>query len=142
MRSRFIDGNPLVDGQSVLDRPEELVTHAASFRSAAAARGALTPDATESREFVERTDFVDDGGDAVLVIAQRLTAAEVQLRLGGISRTGDHSLRIAVDQSGVRGEIETDDPVVKTLLLRLSDERGPPERAIVVIGDGRAGITI
>jgi hypothetical protein len=132
----------LVDGQSVLDRPEELVTHAASFRSAAAARGALTPDATESREFVERTDFVDDGGDAVLVIAQRLTAPEVKLRLGGISRTGDHSLRIAVDQSGVRGEVETDDPVVKTLLLRLSDERGPPERAIVVIGDGRAGITI
>ncbi|TKX40983.1 MULTISPECIES: hypothetical protein [unclassified Halorubrum] len=142
VRSRFIDGNPLVDGQSVLDRPEELVTHAASFRSAAAARGALTPDATESREFVERTDFVDDGGDAVLVIAQRLTAPEVKLRLGGISRTGDHSLRIAVDQSGVRGEVETDDPVVKTLLLRLSDERGPPERAIVVIGDGRAGITI
>jgi hypothetical protein len=142
VRSRFIDGNPLVDGQSVLDRPEELVTHAASFRSAAAARGALTPDATESREFVERTDFVDDGGDAVLVIAQRLTAPEVKLRLGGISRTGDHSLRIAVDQSGVRGEVETDDPVVKTLLLRLSDERGPPERVIVVIGDGRAGITI
>ena len=142
VRSRYVDGNPMVDGRSVLDRPEGLVTHAASFRSASSARGALTPDATESREFVERTDFVDDGGDAVLVIAQRITAPEVRLRLGGISRTGDRSLRIAVDQGGVRGEVETDDPVVKTLLLRLTDERGPPERVIVVIGDGRAGITI
>ena len=76
------------------------------------------------------------------MIAQRLTAPEVRLRLGGISRTGDHSLRIAVDQGGVRGEVETDEPVVKTLLLRLTDERGPPERAIIVIGDGRAGITV
>ena len=142
VRSRYVDGNPMVDDQSVLARPEELLTHAASFRSASSARGALKPDATESRDLVERTDFVDDGGDAVLVIAQRLTAPEVELRLGGISRTGDHSLRIAVDQTGVRGEVETDDPVVKTLLLRLTDERGPPERVIVVIGDGRAGITI
>jgi hypothetical protein len=142
VRSRYVDGNPMVDDRSVLARPEELLTHAASFRSASSARGALKPDATESRDLVERTDFVDDGGDAVLVIAQRLTAPEVRLRLGGISRTGDHSLRIAVDQTGVRGEVETDDPVVKTLLLRLTDERGPPERVIVVIGDGRAGITI
>ena len=142
VRSRYVDGNPMVDERSVLARPEELLTHAASFRSASSARGALKPDATESREFVDRTDFVADGGDAVLVIAQRLTAPEVELRLGGISRTGDHSLRIAVDQTGVRGEVETDEPVVKTLLLRLTDERGPPERAIVVIGDGRAGITL
>ena len=143
VRSRYVDGNPMVDDRSVLARPEELLTHAASFRSAAAARGALKPDATESRAFVERTDFVDDGdGDAILVIAQRLTVPEVQLRLGGISRTGDHSLRIAVDQGGVRGDVETDEPVVKTLLLRLTDERGPPERVMVVIGDGRAGITV
>ena len=142
VRSRSINGNPIVDDRSVLARPEELLTHAASFRSASSARGALKPDATETREFVDRTDFVDDGGDAVLVIAQRLTAEAVRLRLGGISRTGDRSLRIAVDQSGVRGEIETDDPVVRTLLLRLVDERGPPERVIVAIGDGRAGITI
>ncbi|QWC19007.1 hypothetical protein [Halorubrum sp. 2020YC2] len=141
VRSRYVDGNPMVDSRSVLARPEELLTHAASFRSAAAARGALKPDATESRAFVERTDFVDDG-DAILVIAQRLTVPEVQLRLGGISRTGDHSLRIAVDQGGVRGDVETDEPVVKTLLLRLTDERGPPERVMVVIGDGRAGITV
>lgn len=142
VRSRYVDGNPMVDGQSVLARPKDLLTHAASFRSAAAARGALRPDAAESREFVDRTEFVDDGGDAVLVVAQRLTVPEVKLRLGGISRTGDHSLRIAIDQGGVRGEVETDDPVVKTLLLRLTDERGPPERVIVVIGDGRAGITV
>ena len=142
VRSRYVDGNPMVESRSVLARPEELLTHAASFRSASSARGALKPDATESREFVERTDFVDDGGDAVLVIAQRLTAPEVRLRLGGISRTGDRSLRVAVDQGGVRGDVEPDEPVVKTLLLRLSDERGPPERVTVVIGDGRAGITV
>ena len=142
VRSRSVDGNPLVDSRSVLARPEGLLTHATSFRTAASALGALKPDAAAAREFVERTGFVDDGGDAVLVVAQRLTAPEVRLRLGGISRTGDHSLRIAIDQAGVRGEIETDDPVVKTLLLRLTDERGPPERVIVVIGDGRAGITV
>jgi hypothetical protein len=142
VRSRYVDGNPMVDERSVLARPEELLTHAASFRSADAAYDALTPDATESREFVERTEFVDDGGDAVLVVAQRLTAEAVRLRLGGISRTGDRSLRIAVDQGGVRGEVETDDPVVKTLLIRLTDERGPPRRVIVSIGGGRAGITV
>ena len=142
VRSRYVDGNPMVDGQSVLDRPEELLTHAASFRSAAAARGALRTDATESRRFVEETEFVDDGGDAVLVVAQRLTAPEVRLRLGGISRTGDHSLRIAVDQTGVRGEIDPDDPVVKTLLIRLTDDRGPPERVIVALGGQRAGVTV
>lgn len=142
VRSRYVDGNPMVDSQSVLARPEGLLTHAASFRAAAAARSALKPDATESREFVNRTEFFADGGDAILVIAQRLAVPEVQLRLSGISRTGDHSLRIAIGQGGVRGEIETDEPVVKTLLLRLTDERGPPERVIVVIGDGRAGITV
>ncbi|GAA0543179.1 hypothetical protein ABNG02_00785 [Halorubrum ejinorense] len=142
VRSRFVDGNPLVDAQSVLNRPEELLTHAASYRSAAAARGALKADATESRRFVERTEFADDGGDAVLVVAQRLTAPAVTLRLGGISRTGDHSLRIAVDQTGVRGEVETDDPVVKTLLLRLSDERGPPKRVTVALGGQRASVTV
>ncbi|ELZ45303.1 hypothetical protein C464_12485 [Halorubrum coriense DSM 10284] len=142
VRSRYVDGNPMVDARSVLARPEELLTHAASFRSASSARNALKSDATESREFVERTDFVDDGGEAVLLIAQRLTAPEVRLRLGGISRTGDHSLRIAVDQGGVRGEVETDEPVVKTLLMRLTDERGPPERVIVVVGGQRAGITV
>mgnify|MGYP006926898964 CR=1 FL=1 len=142
VRSRFIDGNPMIDRKSVLDRPEGLLTHAASFQSANSAKSALKPGATDSREFVERTEFVDDGGDAILLVAQRLTAPAVTLRLGGISRTGDHSLRVAVDQTGVRGEIETDDPVVKTLLLRLTDERGPPSRVTVALGGQRASVTV
>jgi len=142
VRSRYVDGNPLVEGQSVRSLPEELRTHAASFRSKSAATSAVLPDQPETTAFVEATSFVDDGGESVLVVAQRLTADEVQLRLGGISRTGDRALRIAVDQAGVRGDVETDDPVVKTLLLRLSDERGTPERVIVAIGGQRAGVTI
>jgi len=142
VRSRYIDGDPLVEGQSVRSMPEELITHATSFRSQAGALGAIRPGHPETTEFVENTEFVDDGGEAVLVVAQRLTAPEVEVRLGSISRTGDHSLRIAVDLAGVRGEIETDDPVVKTLLLRLTDEQGPPERVIVSIDGDRAGVTI
>ena len=142
VRSRYIDGNPLVEGRSVLDRPAEIITHAASFRSAAAARGSLRSDAAEALAFVDSTAFVDDGAEAVLVVAQRLTAPEVELRLGAISRTGDHSLRIAVDQTGVRGEIDPDEPVVKTLLIRLTDERGPPKRIIVSIDGDRAGVTV
>ena len=142
VRSRSIDSNPLVDGQSVLDRPAEIVTHAASFRSSAGARSALRPDATETRAFVDAIAFVDDGGGAVLVVAQRLTAPAVALRLGAISRTGDRSLRIAVDRVGVRGDVDTDDLVVKTLLIRLTDERGPPERVVVSIDGDRAGVTV
>ncbi|WP_144926060.1 hypothetical protein [Halorubrum salsamenti] len=142
VRSRYVDGDPLVEGQSVRSLPEELLTHAASFRSKPEAKAAVLPDQPETMTFVEATSFADDGGESVLVAAQRLTAPEVELRLGSISRTGDHSLRVAVDQAGVRGEVETDDPVVKTLLLRLTDERGPPERVIVSIGGQRAGVTI
>jgi len=142
VRSRSVDGNPLVDGRSVLDRPAEIVTHAASFRSSAGAKNALRPDASETRAFVDATAFVDDGGGAVLVVAQRLTAPAVALRLGGISRTGDRSLRIAVDRVGVRGGVDTDDPVAKTLLIRLTDERGPPERVVVSIDGDRAGVTV
>jgi hypothetical protein len=142
VRSRYVDGNPLVDGQSVLDRPPEMVTHAASFRSSERARAALRPDAAESRSFVDATAFVDDGGEDVLVVAQRLAAPAVELRLGAISRTGDRSLRIAVDETGVRGDADPDEPVVKTLLLRLADERGPPERLVVSIDGDRAGVTV
>jgi len=142
VRSRSVDGNPLVDGRSVLDRPAEIVTHAASFRSSAEAGSALRPDATATRAFVDATAFVDDGGEAVLVVAQRLTAPEVALRLGAISRTGDRSLRIAVDRVGVRGDVDADDPVVKTLLIRLTDDRGPPERVVVSIDGDRAGVTV
>ena len=142
VRSRYVDGDPLVGGQSVRSLPEELLTHAASFRSKSEAKAAVLPDESETLAFVEATSFVDDGGGSVLVAAQRLTAPEVALRLGSISRTGDRSLRIAVDVTGVRGEVETDDPVVKTLLLRLTDDRGPPERVIVSIEGDRAGVTI
>ena len=142
VRSRFVDGNPVVDARSVRSRPEGLSTHAASFRSGAAARDALESDAAESRAFVDRTRFVGDGGDAILVVAQRLTAPAVSLRLGGVSRTGGHALRIAVDEGGVRGEVDVDEPVVKTLLLRLADERGPPERVVVAVGGERAGVTV
>ncbi|MFO8116247.1 MAG: hypothetical protein R6U01_12975 [Halorubrum sp.] len=142
VRSRFVDGNSLVDGRSALDRPAGMVTHAASFRSSAEARRALRPDAAESRAFADATAFVDDGGEAVLLVAQRLTAPAVELRLGAISRTGDRSLRIAVDETGVRGDVDPDDPVVKTLLLRLADERGPPKRLVVSVDGDRAGVTV
>lgn len=142
VRSRYVDGNPLVDGQSIRSRPEELLVHAASFRSNGAARGAIRRDATTTLSFVDRISFVDDGGSSVLVVVQRLTVPEVELRLGSISRTGDHSLRIAADEAGPRGDVETDDPVVKTLLLRLTDERGMPERIIVSIDGDRAGVTV
>jgi len=142
VRSRYVDGNPLVEGKSVRSLPEELLTHAASFRSKSEAEAAVLPGESETLAFVEATSFVDDGGESVLVAAQRLTAPEVELRLGSISRTGGHSLRVAVDVAGVRGEVETDDPVVKTLLLRLTDERGPPERVVVSIDGDRAGVTV
>ncbi|WP_123619999.1 hypothetical protein [Halorubrum sp. CSM-61] len=142
VRSDYVDGDPLVEGQSVRSRPEGLVTHAASFRSKSAAKAAVLPDQPETMAFVEATSFVGDGGRAVLVAAQRLTAPEVELRLGSVSRIGDHSLRVAVDVAGVRGEVETDEPVVKTLLLRLADERGPPARVVVSIEGDRAGVTV
>jgi hypothetical protein len=142
VRSRYVDGNPLPDSRSVLGRPEGILTHAASFRSSGAAKGAFRPDAAEALDFADSTAFVDDGGDAVLVVAQRLTAPAVQLRLGAVSRIGDHSLRIAVDQVGVRGDIDPDDPVVKTLLIRLTDERGTPKRIIVTVDGDRAGVTV
>jgi hypothetical protein len=142
VRSRYVDGNPLVEGQSVRSLPEELLTHAASFRSESEAKAAVLPGESETLAFVEATSFVGDGGESILVAAQRLTAPEVQLRLGSVSRTGDRSLRIAVDIAGVRGDVETDDPAVKTLLLRLTDEQGTPERVVVSIEGDRAGVTV
>ncbi|EMA65993.1 hypothetical protein C461_12498 [Halorubrum aidingense JCM 13560] len=144
VRSRYVDGNPLVDGQSVHDRPEELLTHAASFSSGADARAAVRPDAAATRAFVDETAFVDDGGGAVLVVAQRLAAPAVELRLGSISRTGDRSLRVAVEEAGVRGDpdVADDELVAKTLLLRLTDDRGPPARVVVSVDGDRAGVTI
>ena len=144
VRSRYVDGDPLVEGRSIRSRPEELPTHAASFRSARDARGAVRFDADSTLAFVEETPFVDDGGDSVLVVAQRLALPEVKLRLASISRTGDRSLRIAVDEAGTRGETDgnDDDLAVKTLLIRLADDRGPPERAVVSVDGERAGVRI
>jgi len=144
VRSRYVDGNPFVAGESIRSRPEELPTHAASFRSTREARLAVRSDAESALAFIEETPFVDDGGEAVCVVTQRVTAPEIELRLASISRIGDRSLRIAVDEAGARGETGADDEelVIKTLLVRLTDERGLPERVVVSIDGERAGITI
>ena len=142
VRSRYVDGNPLVDRQSIHSRPEELPTHAVSFRSDDDARRAISPDAESTLTFVAETSFLDAGGESVLVAAQRLTAPEVKLRLGSVSRTGERSLRVALDEAGPRGEPDDDELVVKTLLLRLTDERGPPARVVVSVNGERAGVTI
>ena len=143
VRSRYVDGNPLVEGQSIRALPAELHVHAASYQSGASALGALRSDAAETRSFVDATEFVDDGGESILVVAQRLTAPEVELRLGAISRIGDGALRVALDQPGPDVDVEKlDDPVVKTLLLRLTDRQGTPERVIVSVDRECAGVTI
>ncbi len=143
VRSRYVDGDPLLEGRSIRSRTEELPTHAVSFRSARGARRAVRSDADAMHAFAGETSFVDDGGESVLVVAQRLAPSEAVLRLASISRTGDRSLRVAVDETGTRGETDTDDkPVTKTLLMRLTDERGPPERVVVSVGGERAGVTI
>ncbi|MFD1570937.1 hypothetical protein [Halorubrum laminariae] len=143
VRSRYVDGNPLTEGQSIRGLPAELHVHAASYRSHDGALGALRPDAIESRSFVDATEFVDGGGEAILVVAQRLTAPEVELRLGSISRIGDGALRVALDESGPDVDVEKlDDPVVKTLLLRLIDRQETPTRVVVSVDGDRAGVTI
>lgn len=143
VRSNYVNGNPLVDGQSILGLPAEIHVYAASYRSRDAALRALHPDATETRSFVNKTEFIGDDGESILVVAQRLTAPEVELRLGAISRIGDNALRVALDQSGPDVNVEElDEPVVKTLLLRLTDRQGTPERVIVSVDNERAGVTI
>jgi len=141
VRSRYVDGDPLIAGRSIRSRPEALPTHVASFCSVRDARGALRPDADSTLAFAEETAFADDGGESVLVVAQRVAAPAVELRLASISRTGDRSLRIAADEAGVRGETDADDDelAVKTLLVRLTDERGPPERVVVSVDGERDG---
>lgn len=144
VRSRYVDGDPLFERHSIRSRPEELPTHAASFRSDRGARRAVRPDADATHAFVGETSFVDDGGASVLVVAQRLVSPEAELRLASVSRTGDRSLRVAVDETGTRGETDADDDelAAKTLLLRLTDDRGPPARVVVSVDGERAGVTI
>lgn len=136
-----MDADPLVPEESVRTQPPELLTHALSFRSAAAARRAIRPGAERTLSFVGSTPFVDDAGDAVLVIAQRLAPPGLDVRLGSVSRIGDRALRVAADEIGHRPGDE-DDLVVHTLLVRLTDERGPPERVVVSIEGDRAGVTV
>lgn len=141
VRSRYVDDDPLVSAESVRARPPELSTHAASFRSAARARNAIRADADRTLSFVDATPFVDDGGDAVLVVVQRLAPSGLDVRLGSVSRIGDHALRIAADEIGHRPGDE-DDLAVHTLLVRVADERGPPERVVVSVEGDRAGVTV
>jgi hypothetical protein len=141
VRSRYVDRDPLVPERSVRALPPELLTHALSFRTAAAARRTIRPDAEATLSFVDATGFVDDGGGAVIVIAQRLAPAGLDVRLGSVSRIGERALRVAADEIGHRPGDE-DDLAVHTLLVRLADERGPPERVVVSIEGDRAGVTV
>lgn len=142
VRSHSVDGDPLADGRSIRSRSEELPTNAVSFRSAADARRAIRSTADSTIAFVTETAFIDDSGASVLIVAQRLTAPTVELRLGSVSRTGGRSLRIAVDEAGSRGDADADELVVKTLLIRLTDEHEPPDRVVVSVDGERAGVTI
>lgn len=140
VRSRYVPDDPLVENEGVQSRPPDMLTHALSFRSEEATTSVVRSDATTAQSFVEATRFVDEGGDAVLVVVQRLAAPGVDLRLGSVSRIGDRSLRIGVDEVGHRpGD---DDPTVHTLFVRLTDDRGPPERVVVSVEDDRVGVTI
>ena len=139
--SRYVDDDPLVPEKSVRARSSELPTHALAFRSSTAANRAILADAGRTPSFVDATPFVDDGGDAVLVILQRLAPPGLDVRLGSVSRIGDRALRITADEVGHRPGDE-DDPAVHTLLVRLADERGPPERVVVSVEGDRAGVTV
>lgn len=138
--SRYVPDDPLVDSRSVREEPDGIRTHALSFTATAGARAAIRDDADGALSFVEATPFVGDGGRAVLVVAQRLTAPGIEVRLGAVSRTADRALRVAVDEIGRRpGD---GDPVPRTLLVRVTDERGTPDRIVVSIEGDRAGVTI
>ena len=139
--SRYVDDDPLVAAKGVRARPSELSTHALGFRSPGRARDTILADAEGTLSFVDATPFVDDGGDAVLVILQRLAPPGLDVRLGSVSRIGDRALRVAADEVGHRPG-EEDDPAVHTLLVRLADERGPPERVVVSVEGDRAGVTV
>ncbi|WP_281195912.1 hypothetical protein [Halorubrum sp. F4] len=139
--SRYVDDDPLVPVESVRAGPPELPTHAVSFRSADRARDAIRADADRTLSFVDATSFIDDGGDAVLVVVQRLAPPGLDVRLGSVSRIGDHALRIAADEIGHRPGDE-DELAVHTLLVRLADERGPPKRVVVSVEGDRTGVTV
>lgn len=140
VRSRYVPEEPLVESESVRSRPPGVSTHVRSFDAREPARSAMRSGAETARSFVDATDFVRDGGDAVLVITQRLTDPGIDLRLGSVSRIGGRSIRIGVDEVGHRpGD---GDPAVQTLLVRLADDRGPPRRVVVSVEDERVGVTV
>lgn len=137
--SRYVDGDPLVDDHGVEGQPEGMETYAGSFRSHDEAAAVVDADVEAASAFVDRTEFVDDGGRSILLVVQRLTTPSIDLRLGSISRIGDHALRVAVDEVG---HVDDEGPVVQTLFLRLVDERGVPERVTVSVDGDRASVTV
>ncbi|RAW46059.1 hypothetical protein DQW50_06210 [Halorubrum sp. 48-1-W] len=139
--SRYVDDDPLVPAESVRAQPPGLPTHALAFRSSTGAKRAILGDAERTLSFVDATPFVDDGGDAVLVVLQRLAPPGLDVRLGSVSRIGDRALRVTADEIGHRPGDE-DDPAVHTLLVRLADGRGQPERVVVSVEGDRAGVTV
>ncbi len=140
VRSHSVDGDPFVESESIVSAPEGTATNAKSFTGTSTAEAALTDGVEPAvRSFVSETTFVDDGGGTVLVATQRLAPPSIDLRLGSVIRTGRHALRIAVDEVGTpTGE----DPVVRTLLVRVADDRGPPERVTVSVGGDRSSVTV
>ncbi|SNR62903.1 hypothetical protein [Halorubrum vacuolatum] len=139
VRSRYFETDPLVESESIVSAPMDVETHARAYTGAETATDAMVDDAEAAREFVTETAFVDDGGDAVLLVAQRLAPPSVDFRLASVSRTGEHALRISASEVGTRHE---EDPVAHTLFIRLADERGPPERVTVSVSGDRASVTV
>lgn len=139
VRSRYINEDPLVESHRLDTRPAGTETHVLSFRSAESANGTLSSDADDARTFVSETAFVDDGGRAVLVLVQRLASPGIDVRLGSVSRIGDRALRVGVDEVGTPIDEE---PTVHTLLVRLVDERGPPERITVSVEGDRVSVSV
>lgn len=139
VRSRYVGTDPLIESESIVSATAGAETHARAYTAAADATAVTITEADAVHEFIAGTAFVDDGGEAVLLVVQRLAPPSLDLRLGSVSRTRTHALRIAVDEVGTRHE---DDPVVHTLLLRLTDGRGPPERITVSVGGDRTSVTV
>ncbi len=139
VRSRYVPDDPLIDAAGLTGRQNDTETHVSSFRSDTDAIGVLADDAVAARTFLEGTEFVDDGGRFVLLVVQRLASPGVDLRLGSVSRVGDRALRIGADEVGT---VTDGEPVVHTLLIRIADERGPPERVTVSVEDDRVSVTV
>lgn len=139
VRSRYVDEDPLVASHRLDTRPVGSETQVLSFRAVADATDVFSPDADAARTFVSEGHFVGDGGREVLVLVQRLASPAVDLRLGSVSRVGRRALRIAVDEVGTPDD---GDPTVHTLLVRIADARGTPERVTVSAEGDRVSVTV